>query len=123
MAADGGTAGANTSAFVTANGAFDLNADGIVDTGAETVALTGGVAAQVADRSAVSITGLTLNNNGGAINLNQKIWADSTGVSIQIASFDADLSIDAISIGGASIGSLAVNDITMAGITQKIYGH
>jgi hypothetical protein len=80
-------------------------------------------AAAIANRAAISITGLKLDNNGGAINLNQKIWADSTGVSIQIGAFDADLSIDAIAIGGTSIGSLAVNDISMAGITQKIYGH
>ncbi len=80
-------------------------------------------AAAYSSASAVSISGLTLNNNGGAINLNQKIWADSTGVSIQIAGFDADLNIQGITIGGASIGSLAVNDISMAGITQKIYGH
>jgi hypothetical protein len=77
----------------------------------------------VANKSAISITGLKLDNNGGAIDMTQKIWADSTGVSIQIAAFDADLSINAISIGGASIGSLAINDISMAGLTQKIYGH
>ena len=97
--------------------AYGGNGDGSLDA-AET-----GTAAVIADRAAISITGLKLNNNGGAINLNQKIWADSTGVSIQIAGFDADLSIQGITIGGASIGSLAVNDISMAGITQKIYGH
>ncbi len=98
--------------------AYGGDGSGSVDTPAET-----GTAAVIADKAAISITGLTLNNNGGAINLNQKIWADSTGVSIQIAGFDADLNIQSIAIGGASIGSLAVNDISMAGITQKIYGH
>ena len=98
--------------------AYGGDGSGSVDTPTET-----GTAAAIANRAAISITGLTLDNNGGAINLNQKIWADSTGVSIQIGAFDADLNIDAIAIGGTSIGSLAVNDITMAGITQKIYGH
>jgi len=97
--------------------AYGGNGDGSLDA-SETAN-----AGAIASRAAVSITGLKLNNNGGAINLNQKIWADSTGVSIQIGAFDADLSINAIAIGGASIGSLAVNDISMAGITQKIYGH
>jgi hypothetical protein len=110
-------------AFVTANGAADLDDNGTISAGGETTALTTGVAAQIASRSAVSITGLTLDNNGGAISMNQKIWANSKGVSIQIAAFDADLNIADIAIGGASIGSLAVNDISVAGLTQTIYGH
>jgi len=98
--------------------ALDADGDGVLD-----AAPLEAAAQSVASKAAVAITGLKLHNNNGAINLNQKIWADDTGVSIQIGAFDADLSIDAIAIGGTSIGSLAINDITMAGITQKIYGH
>jgi hypothetical protein len=125
LAADSGTPGTNVATFLTDNAASvgDANANGVVDTGTETTALTSGVSATIAGRAAVSITGLTLDNNGGAINLNQKIWANDKGVSIQIAAFEADMNIAGIAIGGESIGSLAINDISIAGVTQTIYGH
>jgi hypothetical protein len=108
------TVGSDFAAFEAASG----DNDGKVDA-AELAAY----ATYVAGKSAIGITGLTLDNDGGAINMNQKIWADSKGVNIQIAAFNADLNITSIAIGGASIGSLAVNDISMAGLTQTIYGH
>jgi hypothetical protein len=108
--------GSNLETFDAA--AYGGDADGFIDA-AEIAAYE----AYVAGKSAISITGLTLDNDGGAIDMTQKIWADSTGVSIQIAAFDADMNIDSIAIGGASIGSLAINDISVAGLTQKIYGH
>ena len=85
---------------------------------------------EIANGSAIQITGLSLANHdaaagtgGGALTLNQKIWANSGGVYIQIGGINADLNINDIAIGGASIGAVSVEGLQMAGLTQRIYGH
>jgi hypothetical protein len=91
---------------------------------------TATVAGAAAAGSAVSITGLTFDDGaGGLVTMDQTIWAQgghsSTGggVYIQMGKIEGTLSIDAINIGGASIGSVTVADIDLAGVTQRIYGH
>jgi hypothetical protein len=77
----------------------------------------------VSGKSAVSLGGITFDNDGGLVEIEQTIWADGSGVYIQLGQIEGDLNISSINIGGASIGSVAVRDINLAGLTQKIYGH
>jgi len=124
----------NTAA--TANGhTVTYNQDGTVATitdggGADVSGTYAAGAAAVAnavgakDRSAIGINNLTFDDGaGGLVNVNQKIWADGSGVYIQVGAINGTLAIGSIDIGGASIGSVAVSGIDLAGMTQKIYGH
>ncbi len=107
----------------------DANNNGVIDAGAETTALTN----KIATGSAVQIEGVTVEAAaGGAIALNQVIWAvggdaslegSKAGVYIQMGAMDMNIGVDAIKIGGSSIGSVAVNGLELAGLTQRIYGH
>jgi hypothetical protein len=91
----------------------------------------------LATGSAIGIEGVTVEaKDGGAIALNQVIWAvggDASvapaagqlgaGVYIQLGEMDMNIGVEAIKIGGSSIGSLAVNGLELGGMTQRIYGH
>lgn len=87
----------------------------------------------IATGSAIQVSGVTVSAaGGGAIDLNQVIWAvggdasdptSNAGVYIQLGAMDMDIGVDAIAIGGSSIGSLEVNGLELAGMTQRIYGH
>jgi hypothetical protein len=90
-----------------------------------------------ADNSAIKISGVTVKNTaeniangeGSAMSMDQVIWAQGGtvaqggGVYMQMGDIEADISITGIEIGGASIGSVAINGLEMAGMTQRIYGH
>jgi hypothetical protein len=107
----------------------DANNNGVIDAGAETTALTN----KIATGSAVKVEGVTVEAAaGGAIALNQVIWAvggdaslegSKAGVYIQMGAMDMNIGVDAIKIGGSSIGSVAINGLELAGLTQRIYGH
>ncbi|WP_419810772.1 DUF6160 family protein [Bacterioplanoides sp.] len=83
----------------------------------------------LADGGAVTIENLTFDNNGAAATINQTVWADSDGVYIQMGQIQGDLTIGSIGIGNnaagqpLSIGSVAVRDINLSGLTQRISGH
>ncbi|WP_419810771.1 DUF6160 family protein [Bacterioplanoides sp.] len=85
--------------------------------------------ASLADGGAVTIENLTFDNNGAPATINQTIWADSDGVYIQMGQIQGDLTIGSIGIGNnaqgqaLSIGSVAVRDINLSGLTQRISGH
>ncbi|GGY42298.1 hypothetical protein GCM10011297_14180 [Bacterioplanes sanyensis] len=92
------------------------------------------VADNLANGSAVQIEGLefySLDSNGDkqAATIDQTIWAkggsvaDGGGVYIQMGQIAGTLDIDAIKMGGESIGGVKVSDINLAGMTQRIYGH
>ena len=107
----------------------DANGNGTIDAGAETTALTN----KIATGSAIEVKGVTVEAAaGGAIALNQVIWAvggdaslegSKAGVYIQMGAMDMNIGVNAIEIGGHSIGSVAVNGLELAGLTQRIYGH
>ena len=67
-------------------------------------------------------------NDGGTGNkasINQTIYASNGGLNIIIDSIEGDLNIGRIELGNnnQSIGSIAVSDISLSGVTQRIYGH
>ncbi len=102
----------------------DLDGNGTADEAADKAMY----AAALADGGAVTISNLTFDNNGAAATMNQTIWADTSGVYIQMGAIQGDLVIGDIAVGSvggapASIGSLAVRDIDLAGLTQRISGH
>lgn len=70
----------------------------------------------------VVIGGLTFDNNGNAATINQKVYATGTGVHIVMESIEGTLNVGSIGIGGGNVGSLAVRDITMSGMTTSIRG-
>ena len=89
---------------------LEAGADGVIGTGddvkgmatvAQTIWAKGGPAVDSAGNSIA---------NGG-------------GVYIQVGEIAGTLDIAGISMGGASIGSVKVSDINLAGMTQRIYGH
>jgi hypothetical protein len=111
-----------------------------VDAGTGEVSLTAGAAATDigggvtgaqaaaarANGGAIGIRGLSFSNPAAAdgnVTVEQVIWADAGGVSIQVGQIQGTLAIDAIEIGGASIGSVSVSGINLAGLTQTIRGH
>ena len=112
----------------TAASASDADNDGAI-TGAELVAVKNAIATG----SAIQVENVTVAaNGGGAITLNQVIWAvggdasapgSEAGVYIQLGSMDMNIGVESIKIGGASIGGLAINGLELAGMTQRIYGH
>ncbi|MCA6062359.1 DUF6160 family protein [Thalassolituus marinus] len=106
-------------AVMIANAPGNGNGDAVVDAGAETA-----IYDAARNGAAVKIKGLSFDDGaGGTVNVNQTIWAQSDGVYIQMGNIAGDLNIKAIEIGGASIGSVAVSGINLAGMTQHIYGH
>lgn len=110
---------ADEQAAYTAANAFDADNDGAI-AGSELTALQGAIAGG----SAVKLNNITFDNgSGGAVNVQQTIWADSNGVYIAMGDIDGTLNVGGIEIGGASIGSVAVSDIQLGGLTQRIYGH
>ena len=77
-----------------------------------------------ANGSAIEISGLTFKAlDGGMVSASQVIWADAAGVNIQMGAIRGNLNIGSIAIGGKSIGSVAIADLNLAGMTQTIYGH
>ena len=118
---------AATGKLTAAAGATSLSASQTAQQAAEALA-TG---------SAIGIEGVTVEaKDGGAIALNQVIWAvggDASvapaagqlgaGVYIQLGEMDMNIGVEAIKIGGSSIGSLAINGLELGGMTQRIYGH
>ncbi|TVV43902.1 DUF6160 family protein [Thalassolituus sp. C2-1] len=95
-------------------------------------AVEAGYASQLANGSAVQVTGLKFYGTGGvgtAATIEQTIWAkggsaaQGGGVYIQMGQIAGTLDIAGISMGGASIGSVKVSDINLNGMTQRIYGH
>lgn len=88
---------------------------------------------KIATGSAIQVEGVTIEAAaGGAIALNQVIWAvggdaseagSKAGVYIQLGAMDMNIGVESIAIGGSSIGSLAVNGLELGGMTQRIYGH
>ncbi len=88
-------------------------------------------AGQLANGSAVQVEGLKFYGTGGvgtAATIEQTIWAkggtaaQGGGVYIQLGQIAGTLDIDAIRMGGESIGSVKVSNINLAGMTQRIYG-
>ena len=86
----------------------------------------------IANGAAVNISGVTFNDGTAAkgyATIDQTIWAKGGssalggGVYIQIGEIAGTLTVGSIEIGGASIGSVQVKDINLAGMTQRIYGH
>jgi len=111
------TVTATGTVFADADAAGDN--DGFIDA-AEVTAYQNGVAAG----SAIQANDITFDNgSGGVVTVSQKVWADSTGVYIQLGNIAGDLTIGETVIGGNSIGEISVRNINLAGLTQKIYGH
>src|SRR5690606_8017525 len=74
----------------------------------------------------VKVGSLTFDDNGGNAVIKQKIFASDKGLNIVMESITGDLRIGDITLGkasNASIGSVTVSDIVLAGVTQTIYGH
>lgn len=106
--------------------AYGGNGNGVIDGAEQTTADA------LANGSAVQISGLKFYGTGGvgtSATIEQTIWAkggsaaNGGGVYIAIGEIAGTLDIAAISMGGASIGSVKVSDINLAGMTQRIYGH
>ena len=123
--AAGYTGGADDTTAVVADSdfaAFESQAgdnDGFMDA-AEVAAYE----VYVAGKAAIVAKDITFDDGaGGTVAVEQTIWADGGGVYIQLGAIQGDLNVGAVEIGGASIGSIAVRDINLAGLTQKIYGH
>jgi hypothetical protein len=89
----------------------------------------------IATGSAIQVSGVSItdaNSSDGMFSVEQKIWAiggDATlsgsdaGVYIQMGAMNLDINVAGIGIGGNSIGSVAINGLELAGMTQRIYGH
>ena len=82
--------------------------------------------------SAIQINNVTFNDGTaakGMATVSQKIWAQGGtvaqggGVYINMGSLSGTLTVGETVIGGANIGQIAVKDINLAGMTQRIYGH
>lgn len=118
----------DTVAYDAATGAATITNNSGTDYTAEEGAYNTvrGANATMASAAAVKLNNITFDDgtaSKGAVTVEQTIWADSTGVYIQLGAINGDLNIGGIEIGGASIGSVAVRDLNLAGLTQKIYGH
>lgn len=120
----GYTADDTTDAAGTDLEAFDAAANGGDGDGKIDAAEIANYSTYVANNAAVNIQDLTFDDGaGGVVNVEQTIWADSSGVYIQVGALAGNLSIGAIEIGGESIGAVAMRNINLSGMTQKIYGH
>jgi uncharacterized protein DUF6160 len=47
----------------------------------------------------------------------------NAGLAVDIVEFETDIGIGAIELGGTSIGSLYINDLSLSGTSMVIYGH
>lgn len=79
---------------------------------------------------AVQVRGLSYDDgSGGMMSSTQVIWAKGGnasaggGVYIQGSDSVGTLKINSVGIGGASIGSVAINNLSQAGSVKRIYGH
>lgn len=81
---------------------------------------------------AVTIGNLTYDNGaGGMIASTQVIWAvggtatasNKAGIWVSGSDSVGTLKIQSVGIGGASIGSVAINNLSQSGKVQRIYGH
>lgn len=111
-------------------GYTDAQADALYGDGNGTIEAGETTAAAAAAGAAVKVKDLTFDDGaGGLVDVSQTIWAQGGtaaqggGVYIQMGNIQGDLTVGAIEIGGASIGSVAVSNINLAGMTQRIYGH
>ena len=143
-----GVAGSNATATAKANeliAQYNTATSGSVAAAVSGTALTtdqqNAVNAAIADGSAVKLSGVQFyamvdhDNNAATpdvrqgATIDQTIWAKGGsaalggGVYIQINSIKGTLDIAGIEMGGASIGSVKVSDLNLAGMTQRIYGH
>ena len=137
----GATVAAKATLVGSAAGTLTFDADGVAtSTDAGDALAVGtyngtlsGIKTAIASGSAIEINGVTVESStGGAIALNQTIWAvggdaslpgSKSGVYIQMGAMDMNIGVEGIEIGGSSIGSLAVNNLQLNGMTQRIYGH
>jgi len=102
-----------------ANAGIKAKADAV--DGAQTT-----VAGQIAGGAAVKLNDITFSSNDdgtGTVNVKQTIWADSEGVYIAMGDINGTLNIGGVELGGSTIGSVAVRNIQLNGMTQRIYGH
>lgn len=102
----------------------DANNNGTIEAGEEAAYNT------YRNGSAIQVNNITFNDgSGGFATVDQKIWAQGgtkaqgAGVYIAMGEINGTLTVGEINIGGANIGSLAVKDIDLSGMTQRIYGH
>ncbi|GEM_PF-1257573 len=87
-------------------------------------AVVGTSNAAAATGAAIGIENMSfMGADGGMVTVEQTIWADATGVSIEMGQIAGTINIGSVSIGGASIGSVSIANLNLAGMTQKIYGH
>ena len=106
------------------------NGDGVLDAGEEALYNN------LRSGAAIKVNNVTFNDgvettpgNYGYATVNQKIWAQGGdaaqggGVYINMGGITGTLTVGSVEIGGASIGSLAVKNIDLSGMTQRIYGH
>lgn len=92
-----------------------------------------GKAKALADGAAITVSNLVFSSDGtatgNAVTMGQVIWADSDGVYVQMGQITGSMTIGDLAIGSnaagtpLSIGSLAVSDINLNGLTQRISGH
>jgi hypothetical protein len=117
-------------AFATANG--DADNSGTINGAGEEAVVEGGLKLQYATGSAVQLNNVKFYGTGGAgtaATINQTVWAkggtaaQGGGVYINVQSIEGTLDIGGIVLGGASIGSIKVSDLNLAGLTSRIYGH
>lgn len=81
-------------------------------------------AVAIATGSAITLQGMSFKKaDGSHATIKQKIWAGNDGLYVKIDEISGILDTGNIIIGGASIGSVAVSDIDLSGMTQRIYGH
>ncbi|MFC3679943.1 DUF6160 family protein [Bacterioplanoides pacificum] len=104
----------------------DADGSGVIEAGEEATYNT------LRNGSAIQINNVTFNDGTaakGMATVSQKIWAQGGtvaqggGVYINMGSLSGTLTVGETVIGGANIGQIAVKDINLAGMTQRIYGH
>ena len=119
-----GTSADDTVAVVVGSDFAVFEADAGDDDGFVDAAELAAYETYVSGKAAIVAKDITFDDGaGGTVAIEQTIWADGGGVYIQLGAIAGDLNVGAVEIGGASIGSIAVRDINLAGLTQKIYGH
>lgn len=119
-------AAAGTDVSMVAAAAGDAGVDGntmVIDSSSSLKITSGSLEAL---GGGVKVGSLTFDDNGGNAVIKQKIFASDKGLNIVMESIQGDLRIGDITLGkasNASIGSVTVSDIVLAGVTQTIYGH
>lgn len=121
---DPNNAGSTLAGAIADNAGEGVDGDTIVIDASAELKLTAG--SMNALGGGVKISGLKFDNDGNNAVVKQKIYASNTGVNIVLEEITGDLQVGSLILGAsstASIGSLTVSDIKMAGVTQTIYGH